>query len=286
MKRLYIALGLLAITTVGIYLAFIFSRPVPYKSGLSESYTYILLFNPGAWLIPLSALLGIFFRASRKPLNNEQELINGKVLRHDEHMFFSHWSHVLAILMLMLSGLVKGPLFLPRLIHTPEAAGFTLNLHFIGIVIFVFGLFYYMSGLIIEGNFKELLPGAKDIKDAIFYYTSKLGIGEEPKQGKFLASEKLAYPIWIILVLGISITGGVKVAAHLWSFPGSLMCWMTFMHDIFALGILLLLLVHILLGALVPWSWPLLVSMMSGYVSEEYAKKKHALWYEELRRDS
>ena len=111
------------------------------RLALPESYTYFLLFEPAGWLIPLSALLGIFFRASWQNLNGDPELADGKILRHDEHMFLAHWSHALSVLILLASGLVKGPLFLPRLVHTPEAAGFSLNLHFIGIVIFAFGLF-------------------------------------------------------------------------------------------------------------------------------------------------
>jgi len=285
-KRFFIAAGLLAVTVGGIYLAFRFSQTVTFGPELSGASTYRLLFKPAAWLIPLSALLGIFVRASWKPVKGGGQITDGKILRHDEHTFFAHWSHALAVLMLLATGLVKGPLFLPRLVHSPEAVGFTLNLHFIGIVILFFGLFYYISGLIIEGDLKELLPEAGDIKDAIFYYTSKIGLGQEPKQGKFLASEKLAYPLWIVFVGGLIITGVIKVAAHLWNLPSALMGAVTLAHDLCALGLLLLLLVHVLLGALVPWSWPLLVSMVSGYMSEEYVQKKHVRWYEELRGDT
>jgi len=285
-KRLSIAAGLLVVMLGGVYLAFVLSRPVLYGSALPESYTYFLLFKPAAWLILLSALLGIFFRASWKNLKGEPELANGKILRHDEHMFLAHWSHALSVLILLTSGLVKGPLFLPRLVHTPEAAGFSLNLHFIGIVIFAFGLFYYISDLIIKGGLKDILPKANDVKDAVFYYTSKLGRGEEPRQGKFLASEKLAYPMWIVLVGGVTITGGIKVAAHVLSLSSVLMGTMTLVHDVCALGIVLLLVIHVVLGAAVPWSWPLLGSMVSGYMSEEYVKKEHALWYKELRGDT
>lgn len=283
-KRLYITGGLLAVMTGGIYLAFVFSRPVPYGSGFSGSYTYTLLFKPAAWIIPISAFLGIFFRASWRQPKGELKFRNGKILRHDDHMFFAHWSHALSVLILLGSGLVKGPFFLPRLVHTPEAVGFTLNLHFLGVVIFGFGFFYYISDLIIKGSFKELLPKANDVNDAVSYYRCKFfGKGEEgPRQGKFLASEKLAYPGWIFLVGGLVITGGIKVAAHVWSLPSALMGTMTFMHDVCALGILVLLVLHVILGAAVPWSWPLLRSMVTGYVSEEYVQKNHLRWYQEL----
>lgn len=285
-KRLFIAAGLLVVAIGGIYLAFRFSQTITFGPELSGASTYRLLFKPASWLIPLCALLGVFLRASWKPIEGDGQMTDGKILRHDEHMFLAHWSHVLAVLMLLATGLVKGPLFLPRLVHTPEAAGFTLNLHFIGIGIFFFGLFYYISGLIIEGELKNILPQVSDVKDAVLYYTSKIGLGQEPKQGKFLASEKLAYPLWIVLVGGLSVSGVIKLAAHLWDLPSALMGFVTLVHDICALGLLFMLMVHVLLGALVPWSWPLLVSMVTGYMPEEYVRKKHVLWYDELQGDT
>ena len=92
--------------------------------------------------------------------------------------------------------------------------------------------------------------------------------------------------MWIVLVGGVALTGGIKVAAHLWSLSPALMGSMTLVHDVCALGVLLLLVIHVVLGALAPWSWPLLGSMVSGYMSEEYVRKEHVLWYKELRGDT
>jgi cytochrome b subunit of formate dehydrogenase len=57
----------------------------------------------------------------------------------------------------------------------------------------------------------------------------------------------------------------------------------TFIHDVSALAMTALLIFHVLLGALVPWSWQLLRSMFTGYVSEGYVEKHHPLWHEELK---
>ena len=226
----------------------------------------------------------MFSRAVSKSPRSEPVYEEGKILRHDERMFFSHWAHTLSVIILAISGLMMGPLFLPRLVHTPEAAGFALNVHFVGIVIFAFGLLYYISDLIIEGGFKDLLPEPGDVKNTLSYYSAKLKGMEAPPQGKYLASEKLAYPVWIVLTGGITITGGIKLAAHLWSLPGALMGAMSFIHDVCAFAILVLMAIHVVLGAIVPWSWPLLRSMVTGYVSEEYVRKYHGRWYKEIQK--
>ena len=43
-----------------------------------------------------------------------------------------------------------------------------------------------ISDMIIEGGLKELLPEARDVKDAFSYYTAKLTGAEAPPQGKYL----------------------------------------------------------------------------------------------------
>lgn len=283
-NRLFIASGLLIAGVAGVCVAFAFSRIVPDANAFPGSSIYCLLFRPAAWVIPLSAFLGIFFRALNKDGQGEPSFKNSKILRHDKHMFFGHWAHAFSVLVLAVSGMVMGPFFLPRWVHTPQDAGFVLNLHFIGIIVFVFSLFYAISNTVITGGLKDLLPEANDLKAAISDYRSKFGKGSHPGHGKYLASEKLAYPLWVILVGGITITGGVKVAAHVWLLPSALMGTMTFIHDGCAAGLLVLLAVHIILGAVVPWSWPLFGSMVTGYISEAYVRKKHRHWYEALQK--
>ena len=285
-KTLLITAGLVVAGVVGFYLAYAFSRSVPTSAQYPDSYTYNLLFKPGAWLIPIMAFLGIFLRAIRKPAEDESPLKEGKVLRHDAHMFLSHWSHMVAVLFLMVSGLAMGPLWLERLVHTPEASGFALNLHFIGVIVFAFAFCYFVTDLILKRAFKELLPGPRDITDAVIYYTSKIGIGQKPEQGKYLASEKLAFPLWVVFLGGLIITGGFKVAAHLWTYSSDFMGTVTHLHDVCALALLVLVAIHVLLGSLVPWAWPLLKSMVTGYMNEEYVRENHALWLKDIESDA
>jgi formate dehydrogenase subunit gamma len=135
----------------------------------------------------------------------------------------------------------------------------------------------------VTGKIKEHMPESKDFGDAIAHYTSKVGIGAHPREGKYLASERLSYLLWLVFIGLVVLTGFFKAAAHIWNIPGEIMGAATFIHDLSALGMVALLVFHVLLGALVPWSWQLLRSMVTGYVSEKYVEKHHPLWHEELK---
>ncbi len=281
-RRLSIVAWLLAILAAGIYLAFKASRLFPYRAAFAGSYSYDLLFKSATWVLPVAALSGIFFGAMARR-RTEPEVLNDSVLRHDDVAFLEHWTHVVGTLVLLVSGTYLGALFVPRMVHAPEAVGFALNMHFIGVAIFLFGIFYYLANAWIEGTIKEHLPQAGDFQDAIAHYKSILGVGKAPKEGKYLASEKLAYLGWAVVVGAIIITGAIKVSAHVWDLPAPLMGAITWLHDLSALGVAALLVAHVVAAAVVPWSWPLLKSMVTGYIPEEYVRKHHAKWYEQLQ---
>ncbi|MBO8126890.1 MAG: cytochrome b/b6 domain-containing protein [Firmicutes bacterium] len=280
MKRLVTALVLLAIFAEGTYLAYKAAQLYIYRAVFAGSYTYNLLFTSSSWLLPIAIFLGIYVGATVK--RRESELTDGKVLRHDETAFLIHWSHALSTLVLIGTGIYLGFFFFPRLVHSPEQVGFVLNLHFVGVVVFLFSISLHLTDMYVTGKIKEHLPEPGDFQDAIAHYVSKLGIGRKPKEGKYLASEKLSYPMWIVSVGLVLITGFIKVAAHRWSIPGGVMGAVTWLHDLGALLVGINLVVHIIMSSVMPWSWPLLRSMLTGYVSEEYVRKHHAKWYEEL----
>lgn len=279
-KRFWTVVGLLAVFAAGSYIAYESSQLSVYRAAFAGSYKYNLFFQNYHWLIPLAVFLGIFAGASSN--RKAPKLEHGKILRHDESVFLVHWAHALSTLLLIVTGVYLGFLFIPRLVASPEQAGFALNLHFVGVLVFVFSITHHLTDLFIYGKFKEHLPEPTDFQDAIAHYASKFGIGRQPREGKYLASEKLSYPMWVMTVGLILITGFIKVSAHVWNLPAGLMGVTTLLHDVVAMLIALNLTIHIIMSSVLPWSWPLLQSMITGYVSEEYAKHHHVKWYEEV----
>lgn len=282
-RRVSIAAVLAGIIAAGTYVAFLASRLSPFRQSFSGSYTYLLLFKSAPWAVLVAAAAGAFYGASVER-REEPEIKNGKVLRHDEVAFLEHWMHAASTLLLLATGIALGFLFMPRLVSGTQTVGFMLNLHFVGVLMFMFGVCYYAANALVNEGFKEHLPAPSDFKAAINHYTAKFSGQEPPAEGKYFASERLAYLGFAVDVVGIIGTGCVKVAAHVWSLPGWLMGAMTFLHDLAALGMLAMLAAHVVLSSLVPWSWPLLGAILNGYVSEEYVREHHVKWFEELRK--
>ncbi|MCK9526603.1 MAG: cytochrome b/b6 domain-containing protein [Limnochordia bacterium] len=280
LKRSTSTIGILAVFALGAYLAWEASQLYLYRAVFAGSYKYNLLFTNYGWLIPIAVFLGIFVGAAsiRKPA----EIAGDKVLRHDETAFLIHWGHAVSCVVLLVTGVMLGFLFVPRLVGTPQMAGFMLNLHFVGVLVFMFSVSMHITDVYVGGKFKEHMPEAHDLEDAIAHYAAKLGLATPKKEGKFLASERLSYPMWIVSVGLVILTGVIKVSAHYWNLPGELMKVTTFLHDVAAILVLLNLMAHITMSTIVPWSWPLIKSMLFGWIPLDYVKHHHALWYEEI----
>ena len=279
--RLPIAIALLAVLAAGTSWAFGSAQLYVLRAGLAGSLKYHLLFDTAVLAIPVAALLGVFLGTFEDD-KGHTKIINGKIERHDELMFFQHWSHAIGTVILIITGLGLGTLFIPRTIQSVENIGFAMNMHFIGILLFFVGASYYVTKGLLTGEIKHMLPKTGDTNSMIGHYKAMLFGGEAPKEEKFLSAERVVFPMWIIGASGITLSGIVKTAAHVWSLPGALTGFFTFLHGVFAIYMALLLVGHVTAAALLPASWPLIKSMVTGYVTEKYYHH-HVKWYEELQ---
>ena len=78
------------------------------------------------------------------------------------------------------------------------------------------------------------------------------------------------------------ISGGVKVAAHVWAINAGYWSFFTVVHDLFSLLFIFLLIVHVAL-VLGLREWPVLTSWVTGKVTEEVAEDDFPVWHEELK---
>jgi cytochrome b subunit of formate dehydrogenase len=69
---------------------------------------------------------------------------------------------------------------------------------------------------------------------------------------------------------------------YVYPLPGTLVASATAIHDLAALGVGLMLIIHLLPLLLVPANWPLLLSMFRSTVSRKYVQERHPLWYKKL----
>lgn len=281
--RLPIAVAMLSVLAALSYWAYDASQLYVFREEVTGSFKYDLLFDTAVTAIPVAALIGIFLGtlSGRKV---QTRVINGKVERHDELMFIQHWTNAIGTVLLIVTGVLLGTLFIPRMLVSTEHVGFALNLHFVGILFFFFGISYYVTKGMVSGDLKHMMPRKGDLKGMIGHYRAMFFGGTAPKEEKFLAAERVVFPFWIIGVGGIALTGIVKTIAHIWSMPGGLMEVTTFLHGVFGIYMALMLVAHIIAGSLLPASWPLFRSMITGNVTEKYVKAHHEKWYEELQK--
>jgi len=241
-----------------------------------------LLFDSAFWLVwaaPFAALL-----AAGLTRRKDSAIEGDRVLRHDDTAILQHWGHGVATVILLITGFALGSVGLPRFVSGMQPAAVALNVHFVGVILFVFATVYYAANTYFSGRLREHLPAnvGEAFQGVIAHYRAVLGGGKFPREGKYFASEHLTYPLAVGASAVVLVTGLVKVLAHSANLPSGLMLVVRYGHDVAAILLGVFLVAHAIAGALVPWSWPLLGSMFTGYVSADYAKHHHQAWYEDL----
>jgi len=265
-----------AVAAVVFVLGVFYAWRVAYVDGAE------LLFNSGWWLVLLAPFVGAL--AAGLTRRTDPVIEGDRVLRHDGAAILEHWTHGIGTAVLLVTGLALGALFIPSLLSRQQVWA-AMNIHFVAVVMFLFGTFYYgVNTLLARNRFREHLPTGNAFKYTVQHYGRLLGNKkyDMPPEDKYFESEKMAYLLALVATATIIVTGLLKAAAHVVSIPGVIMGPATFVHDIATLGMLAFFLAHVLFAAILPMGWPMLRSMFTGYVSVEHAKAEHAGWYRRL----
>jgi len=283
-RRGVIAIGLGVLAALGAWAAFSASRLHPYAGNVGSSYE--LLFDKLAWLVVLAPFAGVLAASVTK--RQDPRVEGERVLRHDAAAILAHWTHGVGTAALLASGLALGFLFVPRLLPDAEAAGFVYNLHFVAVVFFLFGTFYWTANTLLAAKrFREHLPTGNAVPYTVRHYGLLLGFKRYtmPPEDKYFESERMAFVMAVVATGLIIASGLVKVAAHFFDVPGSLMGVTNFTHDAATLLMLAFFCAHVFFAAIAPFSWPVLGSMFTGYVSLEHVKHEHAGWMARLAEE-
>ncbi|MFC2025195.1 formate dehydrogenase subunit gamma [Chloroflexota bacterium] len=200
-----------------------------------------------------------------------------------------HWVHLVAFVVLFLTGLV---FFIPQLGILAQDS-WTRVIHRIAAIVFIVAPLIY-----IPRNWQATLKG---IKEAFTWGREDLAWLQAAPRYYFLCDEKVMPPqphmntgqkMWwfMVIVFGLLfiLTGAVMWFAKTVA-PAAVLQWMVFIHDIAFITTGCMLLVHIYLSAIHPLMRPIRTgawsSMMTrGKVSMDYAKSHHGKWYEEIAK--
>jgi formate dehydrogenase subunit gamma len=209
-----------------------------------------------------------------------------KVLRHDLPARIAHWSHALSTVVLLVSGIMLGSRFSPSLLPADNTVtAVWLNAHFVAVLIFLFGTFYWIGNTIVSPHrLREHLPHKNFLSSILNHYGSLLKIKGcvMPKEEKYFESERVAFIAALAAAAGVGLSGVVKVLAHVVFLPPLLMNIVTWTHDLAAALMLLFLAAHIFFGAILPIAWKAFPSMLTGYLSLEAADEEYPVWVEQI----
>jgi len=242
-----------------------------------------LLFDSATWLVWLAPVVGVLAAGLTK--RRDPEVVGDRVLRHDTAAIIEHWTHGIGTAVLLVTGIALGVWFLPSLVGSGSGVWNMMDVHFVAVVVFLFGTFYYGANtLLAMKRFHEHLPTKDAIDFTKRHYGLLLGFKKFtfPPEKKYFESEKMAYLLALGATSVIILTGLIKVAAHAMDLPAGLLAIATPAHDIATVAMLAFFLAHVFFAAILPMSWPVLISMFTGYVSLAHAKHEHQGWLAEL----
>ena len=209
-----------------------------------------ILFHSVPWLIASAFLIGFISGILRGiRYNIYAQRSNDLLYRHNIDSFLEHWGTAVGIVILIISG---------YFILVGYNRFFSINLHFLGLIITLgFGI-YFSTHFFISKKYKYLMPNISDvINGTIKKYLFRVKWNDT---GKYLSSQKTAFLVFSIMGIIISSTGAIKLAAYYYSVALQLTHIATQIHDISARLFVLVLIIHILIAVVVSSNRRLLAS--------------------------
>lgn len=215
-----------------------------------------------------------------------------KIKRHDLAIRFTHWITALSIFVLFFSGFGQMPMYkryfvdqLPGLSWSSNFA-ITLNLHYFAAILLIFISIYYLTYLFMTKRY-DVIPRKGDFKESLQIFASMVGLAEEPENDKYLAEQRLAFAVTAFSILVLIITGILKVYKNLpmAEFSPGAIFWLAQIHNLFTIILLFSVIVH-LLAFLIKDNRPLVASMFTGKIDQDYVRHRHSKWWEKLHKNA
>jgi len=216
--------------------------------------------------------------------------MSGRIKRHTIIEVLEHWVMAVSGIVLLFTGLGCLPLFKRYYIaeipgfawtgdfNTVTTVHYTASIFFLMVV--VFHIFYHS----IRKEF-GLLPKKGDVKNGIRVVLAMIGIGKEPPSDKYLPEQRIAYVGIGIIILLLTVTGVIKILKNLEWIVLSPTCESvnTMVHTLTGFLFMIAFIVHVAIVLLFKSNWPLLKSMFTGWIDEDYARHRHSIWYEKVK---
>lgn len=243
-----------------------------------------LLFDTIWWGPVAASVVGFIAGLVRGRVKGKEKIVDGKAIRHGVGSFITHWGVAFGIFLLIASGVLIGFLFISPPATVNETI-YPINMHYAGVVIMLFSGFFFVGDFISAGRAKEFIP---TVDEVVYGFIGKYMLRRKYRtpEGKYLASQKVAFLGWAALIIVMVITGAIKMAGHFIVMHPDVLGWSTLIHDIFTILVMAMLLIHVLIVIAMPENWPTIPSWLTGKVPAHFAREHHPLWYAQLASTS
>lgn len=216
---------------------------------------------------------------------------DGAVRRFDGATVAMHWVFGLGFLVAIVTGAwqyLKGVLDQGSPIGMPTV----YRLHYLGAALMLFGAAHFVTYWLTRGDRSLLVPSGQWIRHlrGLAHELPRvlggtlgalLGLNMKraaPAGEQFTYYEKvISFPTWLLGLALILVTGILKALRYVYPIPDDVLWWASSLH-VAAMVILSLKLMDHMRYVMGPDRWPLFKSMVNGWVSERYVRRKHAAW--------
>ncbi|MGB9710795.1 MAG: formate dehydrogenase subunit gamma [Thermodesulfovibrio sp.] len=216
--------------------------------------------------------------------------MKNKIKRHSVIEIIEHWSIALSGIVLLFTGLGCLPLYkryyiteLPGFAWTADFYNVTV-VHYVASIVFVVGVIFHIFYHGLRKDF-ALLPKKGDLSQSIKVLAAMIGIGKEPPSDKYLPEQRIAYVGIGVIILILTVTGIIKILKNLqWVvLSPTVESINTLIHTLTGFLFMIAFIVHVGTVLLFKSNWPLLKSIFTGWVDEDYVKHRHSIWYEKIK---
>ena len=294
MSWLAVGLGLvLAVGGIGWSIAQANSGLQPWDPELADNVVF-------AKSLPLIIGFGIltgFARALAYRRRTEQRA-DGAIRRFRPATALNHWINALGFLLAMVTGSIqylKGVLDFSALVPL----FWIYRVHFVGASVMVYAAAVFVTYRLMIADHR-LLPQRgqwiRDLRGLVHELPRPLGgvlalvLGldrkrQPPPAEQFTFYEKVvSFPIWMVLLALILITGFLKAMRYIFPIPGEVLWWASALH-VGAMVLLAAKFLDHLRYVLGPSRWPLLKSMVTTWIDEHYVRRRHPAWYQAIQAE-
>lgn len=219
-------------------------------------------------------------------------MIERRIQRFTGLQIAVHWIFALSFILAALTGTF---LYLPRAFDgrlaayaIGQAGEASRLLHRVGGTGMLFAALLYLLGSLgdLGRDLREIFGWSGDdtkwlVGASVRYYWSG-DRGDLPREGRYNSGQKLAYLVQVIGFL-ILLATGLIMWFGLGAVSAAILQWSNLLHNVAAVFTVGFFLLHLYLTSVHPLSRESISAIFTGTVSEQYARKHHPRWYEEVR---